>query len=166
MWWIWFRRGKKKVFPACSHRSARSVVPLRFTSCFIRPRPLWLTFLAGLLSCSPLILSVTLWKIPCVSAPSSDVTAVCLCVSSAAVLQWPEEENLQRRGLRQVVQQAVLPGGHWDLYGEWLMQMHQCCYHLGGLGARSEQIEFCLPIGWERILFKNLINFIWINTLK
>lgn len=80
----------------------------------------------------------------------TDVTGFCLCVSSAAVLQWPEEENLQRRGLRQVVQQAVLPGGHWDLYGEWLMQAPLSHYRLRSFGARSKKRIVLLSSNWLR----------------
>lgn len=156
-------KGKKKKEDtcACSHRWTRSVVSLRFTSCFIRPRPPRLTFLAGLLSCSPLILSVTRWKI-------ARLLSVCLCVSSAAVLQRPEEENLQRGGLRQVVQQAVLPGGHWDLHGERLTLIRPRYYWWEGLDARSKQIVLAASRLAERKLFRNRIQFIWnyFNTLR
>lgn len=47
-----------------------------------------------------------------------------VCGSSAALLQWPEEENHQSGGLCQVVQQTVLPGGYWDMHGEWQMWTH------------------------------------------
>lgn len=50
------------------------------------------------------------------STPYTDCVLVYILL--AAMLQWPEEENLQPGGICQVVQQTVLPGGHGDLHGE------------------------------------------------
>jgi len=55
----------------------------------------------------------------------TSVLCVHVCVSSTAMLQWPEKENHQPGGLCQVVQQTVLLGSYWDLHGEWQMSVHQ-----------------------------------------
>lgn len=152
MGWIWSGRKKKTFLPAAIDERAQSCHSDSQAVSYAHDLSDWPSSLASSLALH-WFCQLHSEKFPALLLLRLTSVSVRLCVSSAAMLQWPKEENLQRRGLRQVVQQTVLPGGNWDLHGKWLTQTRLRYYWLG-LSARRKEIVFAVSTWWKEYVIQ------------
>lgn len=139
----------------------------KFSSCFLRPWPLWLSFLFGFVSCSPLILGGGFPMLALLGLIGS-----CLCVFSS-------HASVTRR--RKPPMWRLMSGGSTDCVTWWPLRSAWWVTNADTPCDRLAQHQMEEPNKWypqraccttgreyvvENIGFRNSMQSVWMNTLK